>query len=130
MNGMARRVIAVLAMALLSGVTGQAMARDYQLMVGNSPSQYVGGTYRYQLQLDDPAEVRIDSELLPAGFYDARLRAVLRDERGNVVAESARRGDNFTLVRTLQPGRYVLEVHGQHLGGDDRGFFRLRTSMH
>ncbi|WP_163558712.1 hypothetical protein [Halomonas sp. NO4] len=130
MNGMARWVIALLAMALLSGVTGQAMARDYQLKVGNSPSQYVGGIHRYQLQLEAPAEVRIDSDLWPAGFHHARLRAVLRDERGNVVAESMERGGNFTLVRALQPGRYMLEVRGQQLGGDDRNAYRLRTSMH
>lgn len=70
------------------------------------------------------------SDQWPFGHHNARLHAVLRDERGAVVAESVKRGGNFTLDRTLSPGRYTLEVRGrQHGGADNPSSFSLRTSM-
>ncbi len=127
---------ALIAGVMTAGMAGQAVAMPnaptWALQEGNSPSRLIPTLDRYHLDVDSRSRLQIASQLWSHGTDGSRMSALLKDEQGNVVARSDARGHNFVLTQSLEPGRYILDVHGTRLSGrkETTQRYYLTTELH
>lgn len=118
---------ATLMTALFTGLLTFSMASQgffssgegpYELTEGKTTPRLASGVDRYELELDDPSSVTIESGgWHPGGGQDGEITGVLLDESGNVIERAQSSIGNFVINQQLAAGDYVLEVSGaKHVG--------------
>ncbi|WP_280539155.1 hypothetical protein [Chromohalobacter sp. 11-W] len=88
-----------------------------------SQSFFFGGTQTHPFSVEKSGRYQFQSSTLPGDSDDYRVEATLLDEQGNEIASESGLGQNggLTMEQRLEPGDYVLRVHGQKFGTTKTG---------
>ncbi|WP_431025724.1 hypothetical protein [Halomonas sp. H5] len=80
-----------------------------------------GSEQGHAFEVAEEGTYELRSELVGGGDPDYRLRLVLLDSQGEVVARFEGRGEALALRQALSPGEYQLRVEGQKFGSRGHG---------
>ncbi|MDX5433091.1 MAG: hypothetical protein LPK20_05940 [Halomonas sp.] len=91
------------------------------LQEGSTPSTIInaGQPHTYQIDLDQPATVRIASSHFPGTHSILPMKVKLIDAQDNTVKEVSSSGGDFEIREALQAGKYRLVVSGNSAPGGD-----------
>ncbi|MBW6392451.1 hypothetical protein [Billgrantia antri] len=112
---------AVISMFSVPAFANFGAANGNVLQEGSTASTIInsGQSHDYQINLDQPATVRIASSHFPGTHSILPMKAKLVDAQGNTVKEVTSSGSDFEIKEALSAGQYRLVVSGSSAPGGD-----------